>query len=148
MTVRNRIAVMHGVNLDQIGRRNPEHYGGITFTQLEQRIDAFAGELGLDARFFNTNHEGAFVEELHRAVDVADGLVVNAGAWSHYSWAIHDALELAGVPAVEVHLSDVHAREAWRHTSVLADLCIASVVGKGPDGYREGLAALKAELDR
>jgi 3-dehydroquinate dehydratase-2 len=144
--VRNRIAIMHGVNLDQIGRRDPQHYGGITFTQLEQRIDAFAHELGLDARFFNTNHEGEFVEELHRAADVADGLVVNAGAWTHYSYAIHDALQCAGLPAVEVHLSDIHAREEWRRTSVLSELCVATVVGKGPDGYREGLAALKAEL--
>jgi 3-dehydroquinate dehydratase-2 len=144
--VRNRIAIMHGVNLDQIGRRDPQHYGGITFTQLEQRIDGFAHELGLDARFFNTNHEGEFVEELHRAADVADGLVVNAGAWTHYSYAIHDALQCAGLPAVEVHLSDIHAREEWRRTSVLSELCVATVVGKGPDGYREGLAALKAEL--
>jgi 3-dehydroquinate dehydratase II len=143
---RNRIQVMHGVNLDQIGRRDPAHYGGITFRQLEQAIDGFAGELGLDARFVHTNSEAEFVEQLHRVRDVADGVIVNAGAWSHYSRAIGDALQLAGVPAVEVHLSDVMAREQWRHVSVLAEHCIATVTGKGVDGYRDALAALKAEL--
>jgi 3-dehydroquinate dehydratase-2 len=142
----NRIQVMHGVNLDQLGRRDPEHYGAITFRQLEQAIDGFAGELGLDARFFQTNSEGEFVEHLHRVRDVADGIVLNAGAWSHYSRAIGEALAFAGIPAVEVHLSDVMAREQWRHVSVLADGCIATVSGKGVDGYREALAALKAEL--
>ena len=144
---RNRIHVMHGVNLDQIGRRDPRHYGGITLLQLEQTIDGFADDLGLDARFFQTNHEGEYVEELHRVRDLADGVIVNAGAWSHYSRAIGDALQFASVPAVEVHLSDVMAREAWRHVSVLAESCIATVMGKGPDGYRDALAALKAELE-
>jgi 3-dehydroquinate dehydratase-2 len=143
---RNRIHVMHGVNLDQIGRRDPQYYGGITFLQLEQTIDGYAGELGLDARFFQTNHEGEFVEELHRVRDLADGVIVNAGAWSHYSRAIGDALQFAGVPAVEVHLSDVMAREPWRHVSVLAESCIATIMGKGPAGYREALAALKTEF--
>jgi 3-dehydroquinate dehydratase-2 len=143
---RNRIQIMHGVNLDQLGRRDPEHYGGMTFMQLEQAIDAFAAELELDARFFQTNHEGEFVEHLHRVEDVADGLVVNAGAWSHYSRAIGDALSFAGVPAVEVHLSDVMARERWRHQSVLGEHCIATIAGRGVDGYREALAALKSKL--
>jgi 3-dehydroquinate dehydratase-2 len=143
---RNRIQVMHGVNLDQIGRRDPEHYGGITYRQLEQAIDGFAHEIGLDARFVQTNSEGEFVEQLHRVRDVADGIVVNAGAWSHYSRAIGDALQFAGVPAVEVHLSDVMAREEWRHVSVLSDYCIATVMGKGVDGYREALQTLKANL--
>ena len=143
----NRIHVMHGVNLDQIGRRDPRHYGGMTFLQLEQTIDGFAGELGLDARFFQTNHEGEFVEELHRLRDLADAAVINAGAWSHYSRAIGDALQFAAVPAVEVHLSDVMAREAWRHVSVLSESCIATIMGKGPAGYRDALDALRAELE-
>jgi 3-dehydroquinate dehydratase II len=143
---RNRIHVMHGVNLDQIGRRDPQHYGGMTFLQLEQTIDGFAGELGLDARFFQTNHEGEFVEELHRLRDLADAAVINAGAWSHYSRAIGDALQFAGVPTVEIHLSDVMAREAWRHVSVLSESCIATVMGKGPAGYRDALLALKTQL--
>ena len=136
---RNRIQVMHGVNLDQIGRRDPAHYGELTFRQLEQAIDGFARELGLDARFFHTNHEGEFVEHLHRVRDVADGIVMNAGAWTHYSRAIGEALAFVGVPAVEVHLSDVMAREDWRHVSVIGDSCIATVSGKGVDGYREAL---------
>jgi 3-dehydroquinate dehydratase-2 len=145
-TTRNRIHVMHGVNLDQIGRRDPRHYGGMTFLQLEQAIDAIADELELDARFFQTNHEGEFVEELHRVRDLADGAIVNAGAWSHYSRAIGDALQFAGVPAVEVHLSDVLAREPWRHVSVLAEACIATVSGKGVEGYRDAFAALKEAI--
>ena len=110
----NRIYVMHGVNLDQLGRRDPAHYGGMSFLQLEQAIDAYAVELDLNARFFQTNHEGEFVEELHRLVDLADAAIINAGAWSHYSRAIGDALQFAGTPVVEVHLSDVMAREEWR----------------------------------
>ena len=137
---------MHGVNLDQIGRRDPAHYGGMTFLKLEQAIDAYAGELDLDARFFQTNHEGEFVEELHRVRDLADGAIVNAGAWSHYSRAIGDALEFAGIPVVEVHLSDVMTREPWRHVSVLSDSCIATFSGKGVDGYRDAFAALKEAL--
>jgi 3-dehydroquinate dehydratase-2 len=143
---RNRILVMHGVNLDQIGRRDPEHYGGLTFFKLEQAIDAFADEFELDARFFQSNHEGEFIEELHRVEDVADGLIINAGAWSHYSRAVGDALAFVGVPAVEVHLSDVMAREAWRHVSVLSEHCVATVAGRGVDGYRDALEALKSEL--
>jgi len=142
----NRIQIMHGVNLDQLGRRDPRHYGGISFRQLEQTIDGFARELDLDARFFQTNSESEFVEHLHRVEEVADAVIINAGAWSHYSRAIGDALEIAGVPAVEVHLSDVMKREPWRHVSVLADGCIATVAGKGPEGYRDALLAIKAEL--
>ena len=147
MSSHNRIQIMHGVNLDQLDRRDPAYYGGITFRQLEQQIDTFAGELGLDARFFQTNSEGEFVEHLHRVRDVADAIIVNAGAWSHYSRAIGDALQIAGLPAVEVHLSDVMAREEWRRVSVLADDCIATVMGKGVDGYREALQTLKVELE-
>lgn len=142
----NRIHVMHGVNLDQIGRRDPAHYGGMSFLQLEQAIDAFAVELDVDARFFQTNHEGEFVEELHRVVNLADAAIVNAGAWSHYSRAIGDAVQFAGVPVVEVHLSDVQSREPWRHVSVLGDACVATVAGRGVDGYREALVILKREL--
>ena len=142
----NRIYVMHGVNLDQLGRRDPAHYGGMSFLQLEQAIDAFAVELDLNARFFQTNHEGEFVEELHRLVDLADAAIINAGAWSHYSRAIGDALQFAGTPVVEVHLSDVMAREEWRKVSVLSDACVATIAGKGVDGYREALVVLKREL--
>ena len=144
--MRNRVAVLHGVNLDALDRRPAEHYGGLTFTRLEQVIEAFARDLGLEPHFFQSNHEGAFVEELHRASDYADGLLLNPGAWTHYAWSLRDAIELAGLPAVEVHLSDVKHREAFRHTSVITDVCVATVAGKGPDGYREALERLKAEL--
>ncbi|HEU4703564.1 MAG TPA: type II 3-dehydroquinate dehydratase [Conexibacter sp.] len=145
---RNRIAVLHGVNLDQLGRRPASHYGTLTLMQLEARISEWADELGLTVQFFQSNHEGAFVEELHRLEDTVDGLILNPGAWTHYAWAIRDALEIAALPAVEVHLSDVDAREAWRRTSVIGDVCIATVSGKGPDGYREALQRLLQELRR
>jgi len=144
--VRNRVEVMHGVNLGELGRRDSDVYGGLTYTQLEQRIAGFAGELGLEPRFFQTNHEGEFVERLHKLGGLADAIVLNPGAWTHYSWAIHDALELAGLPAVEVHISDVDAREEWRRVSVIRDLCLGRVVGRGIDGYREALALVEREL--
>ena len=100
---------MHGVNLDQLGRRDPAHYGGVTLEELERAISETARELGLEVRFFQTNHEGEFVEHLHRLEGLADAIVLNPGAWTHYSYAIRDALELARLPAVEVHLSDVDA---------------------------------------
>jgi 3-dehydroquinate dehydratase-2 len=142
----NRIEVMHGVNLDQLGRRDPEHYGELTLRELERRISETAGELGLATRFFQTNHEGDFVEHLHRLEGLADGVVLNPGAWTHYSYAIRDALELAELPAIEVHLSDVDRREEWRRRSVIGELCIARVAGKGPSGYRDALERLKQEL--
>ena len=148
MALRNRIEVMHGVNLDQLGRRNPEHYGGLNFDRLEQKIESFARELGFTTRFFQTNAEDEFVEHLHRLEDIADGIVMNPGAWTHYSYAIRDALEIARLPTVEVHLSDVDAREDFRRVSVVRDLCIATVKGQGPDGYREALSRLKEELQR
>ena len=144
--VRNRVEVMHGVNLDQLGRRDPTHYGGLTFEQLELQISDAAHELGLQTRFFQSNHEGEFVEHLHRLEGLADAIVLNPGAWTHYSYAIRDALELTGLPAAEVHLSDVDAREPWRRQSVIAELCVARVAGKGPDGYREALELLRARL--
>ncbi len=147
-TVRNRIEVLHGVNLDQLGRRDPAHYGTLTLEELEVEIGGAAGELGLEARFFRTNHEGEFVERLHRVEGLADGLILNPGAWTHYSYAIRDALELTGLPAVEVHLSDIDAREPWRRVSVIRELCIATVAGKGPEGYLDALVLLRDELRR
>ena len=144
----NRIEVMHGANLDQVGRRDPEQYGGATLTELERKISEFARELGLATRFFQSNHEGDFIEHLHRLEGMADGIVLNPGAWTHYSYAIRDALELAALPAVEIHLSDVDRREEWRRRSVISDLCVARVAGKGADGYREALERLKQELAR
>jgi 3-dehydroquinate dehydratase-2 len=145
---RNRIAVLHGVNLDQLGRRDPAIYGSLSLAELEQRIERRAAALGLRTSFFHTNHEGAFVERLHALGGEADAVLLNPGAWTHYSWAIRDALEIAGLPAVEIHLSDVHAREEWRRTSVIGELCVATVSGQGADGYDEALALLREELGR
>ncbi len=142
----NRVAVMHGVNFDILERRDSTIYGGISLNQLERRIASFAGELGLETTFFQTNSEGEFVEHLHRVPEVADAVLLNAGAWTHYSRAIADALEVTRLPAVEVHLSDVESRDDWRRVSVFDGLVLAKVSGKGPDGYREALARLAAEL--
>ena len=144
--MRNRVEVMHGVNLDQLGRRDPAHYGRVTLEDLERKIKETADELGLEVRFFQTNHEGEFVERLHRLDGLADAIVLNPGAWTHYSYAIRDALELTGLPAVEVHLSDVDAREPWRRQSVIAELCVARIAGKGPEGYRDALEILRTEM--
>lgn len=146
MSARNRVEVMHGVNLDQLGRRDPDHYGSLTLDQLEQEIERRSRELGLSVRFFRTNHEGAFVERLHLLDGVADAVILNPGAWTHYSWAIRDALEISDLPAVEVHLSAVDQREEWRRTSVLDGLVEARISGRGADGYGEALALLAARL--
>jgi 3-dehydroquinate dehydratase-2 len=145
-TARNRVAVLHGVNFDILDRRDPEVYSGLSLSELEQRIGGWAHELGLEPIFFQTNHEGEFVEYLHRLPDLADSSIVNAGAWSHYSRAIADALDVARLPAVEVHLSDVENRDAWRAQSVFDGLVLAKICGKGPDGYREALELLAREL--
>ena len=146
MSARNRVEVMHGVNLDQLGRRPAAVYGELTYDRLQQQVDGYARDLGLQVRFFQTNAESEFVEHLHRLDGLSDAILMNPGAWTHYAWAIRDALEIAGLPAIEVHLSDVAAREEFRRTSVIADLCVASVSGRGPDGYRDALARLKDEL--
>ncbi len=142
----NRIEVLHGVNLDMLGKRDPEHYGTLTLVELEVRIRHWARELGLETSFFSTNSEGEYVERLHQAPELTDGLVLNPGAWTHYSYAVRDALEIAGLAAVEVHLSDVESREQWRGHSVISDLVIGRIHGKGADGYREALELLAREL--
>jgi 3-dehydroquinate dehydratase II len=147
LSARNRVEVMHGVNFDVLERRDPEIYGGLSLTELENRIKRWARELDLEARFFQSNSEGEFVEHLHRLPEVADAVVINAGAWTHYSRAIGDALELARVPAVEVHISEIHSREDWRRVSVFEGMVISQISGKGPDGYREALEILARELE-
>jgi len=137
-----RVAVLNGVNLDVLGRRSPELYGGLSLTKLETRIYEWANELDLNVECRQTNSEGEYVGWCHEALDWAGGIVVNPGAWTHYSYAIHDALELFDVPIVEVHLSDVDQREEWRRVSVISELATRRIVGKGPEGYREALAFL------
>ncbi len=137
-----RIEVLNGVNLDLLGRRDPKTYGGIGLDELETRIYAWAAELDCNVRCRQTNNEGEYVEFCHEALEWADAIVANPAAWTHYSYAIHDALELFSGPIVEVHLSNVDDREEWRRHSVIADLAAKRIMGKGPDGYREALEFL------
>jgi 3-dehydroquinate dehydratase II len=137
-----QVAVLNGVNLDVLDRRDAAVYGGLSLNDLETKIYAWAKELGCTARCRQTNSEGEYVSWCHDALDWADGVVVNPGAWTHYSYAIRDALELLRVPLVEVHLSDLEAREEWRRNSVIAELAAKRIMGKGPDGYRDALVYL------
>jgi 3-dehydroquinate dehydratase-2 len=141
-----QVVVLNGVNLDVLARRDPAVYGGVSLSELETRIYEWASELGCHVRCRQTNHEGEFVEWCHDAHEWADGIIANPGAWSHYSYAIRDALELLNIPIVEVHLSNIEAREDWRKHSVLADLAAKRVIGKGPDGYRDALEFLVAQV--
>lgn len=144
----SRVAVLHGVNLDTLGRRDPAVYGRFTLAELEDRVRAFGDELGLETSFAQTNHEGEYCELIHRAGDEAHGLVLNPGAWTHYSYAIRDALEVAALPAVEVHISAVDGREEWRRRTVIGDLCVRRVQGRGAEGYREALETLRGAIAR
>ena len=139
-----RVLVLNGVNLDILGRRDPKVYGGLTIAELESRIYEWARDLELTVQCRQTNDEGEFIKWCHDSYDTVDGMIVNPGAWTHYQWSIHDALELLTIPIVEVHLSNVDEREEWRRRSVLSDLVDHRVVGKGPDGYREALSHLAA----
>ncbi|MFI5009951.1 MAG: type II 3-dehydroquinate dehydratase [Solirubrobacterales bacterium] len=142
----HRIEVLHGVNLNMLGSRDPAQYGTLTLLELEQQISEWAAALDIEVSFMQTNAESEFVERLHGARDLYDGLILNPGAWTHYSWAIRDALEITALPAIEVHLSDVKAREPWRAVSVIEELCLASIAGHGPEGYRLALERLREKL--
>jgi 3-dehydroquinate dehydratase II len=137
-----QVAVLNGVNLDVLERRDRKLYGGLSLHELETRIYQWARELGCSARCQQTNSEGQYVEWCHDALDWADGVIANPGSWTHYSYAIRDALELLPCPLVEVHLSNIDEREEWRRSSVIAELATKRIVGKGPDGYREALEFL------
>ncbi len=141
-----RVEVLNGVNLDQLERRNPAVYGDLSLRDLESRIYAWAKDLGLSVRCRQTNHEGEYVDWLHETLDTAGGVVLNPAAWTHYSWAIRDAVELLTQPVVEVHLSNVDEREEWRRLSVISDLAAKRITGKGPDGYREALEFLAGRV--
>lgn len=137
------IWLLHGVNLDMLGRRDPGHYGALTLAQLESMVRERAAVRGFSVRCFQTNHEGDLVEKLHQiAREGAEGVIINPGAWTHYSYAIRDALELITAPVAEVHLSAVDSREEWRRHSVIADLAAVRVSGKGAEGYMEAVEAL------
>jgi len=140
-----RVAVLNGVNLDALDRRDPKLYGGVGLAELESRIYEWSKELACTTRCRQTNHEGQYVDWCHDALDWADGVILNPGAWSHYSYAIRDAVELFTVPVVEVHLSKIEEREVWRRESVVSDLAAKRITGKGPEGYREALEFLAAQ---
>ena len=137
-----QVAVLNGVNMNVLADRDPALYGGLSLRDLETRIYGWGEELGLSVRCRQTNHEGQFVDWCHDARGWARGVIVNPGAWTHYSYAIRDAIELFTIPVVEVHLSDITQREEWRARSVIEDVVSTRVLGKGPAGYREALTYL------
>ena len=141
-----RVLVLNGPNLDVLHRRDPKLYGGISLADLETRVYAWAVELGIQARCEQTNHEGRAIDLLHEALDWAGGLIINPGAWTHYSYAIRDAVELFEIPVVETHLSNIDAREDFRRFSVLSDIATHRVMGQGPDGYHVALKLLAGEV--
>jgi 3-dehydroquinate dehydratase-2 len=135
--------LLHGVNLDMLGRRAPSHYGVLTLADLEAFVRNHAVTRGFATRCFQTNHEGGLIEKVHEIVRAgADAVIVNPGAWTHYSYALRDALEMVEAPIAEVHLSAIEEREEWRRHSVIADLAAVRVSGKGPEGYVEAVDAL------
>jgi 3-dehydroquinate dehydratase-2 len=134
------------VNLNMLGQRDPLHYGTLTLTDLDVQIVGWGKELDLEVSCFQTNSESEYVERLHALRGQVAGVILNPGSWTHYAYSLHDALELTGLPAVEVHLSDVQSREPWRRLSVIGDLCLATFSGKGPEGYRLALQRLREEF--
>ena len=136
------VLVLHGVNLNMFGKRDPEQYGTITLAEIDARLVALAAELDVEIEVFQTNVEGAMCDRIHAAhVEGVDAVVINAGAWTHYSYAIRDALAILSIPIVEVHLSNIHAREAFRHQSVIAEIARGQIAGFGAESYLLGLRA-------
>jgi 3-dehydroquinate dehydratase-2 len=137
-----KVLVLHGVNLDMFGRRDPGQYGTSTLDEIDVRTRELGAELGVEVEPFQTNHEGEMCERIHRALDDGtDAVVINAGAWTHYSYAIRDALAILPVPIVEVHMSNVHAREPFREASVFHGIARGQIAGFGVDSYLLGLRA-------
>jgi 3-dehydroquinate dehydratase-2 len=136
-----KVLVLHGVNLNMFGKRDPGQYGTVTLPEIDAAILALGSELGVEVECFQTNIEGELCERVHAAHGTVDAVVINAGAWTHYSYAIRDALAILTVPIVEVHLSNIHAREPFRHHSVLAEIAKGQIAGFGADSYLLGLRA-------
>jgi len=136
-----KVLVLHGVNLDMLGRRDPGQYGTVTLAEINGALETLGRELGVEVECFQANIEGILCERIHRAHGEADAVVINAGAWTHYSYAVRDALAILRVPIVEVHLSNIHAREAFRHDSVIATVAKGQIAGFGLDSYLLGLRA-------
>lgn len=138
-----RCLILHGPNLNLLGTREPEVYGKTTFDDLNRRLKEFARDLGVEIRIIQSNSEGQLIDAIHDAMTWADGIVINPGAYTHYSYAIRDALAAVRLPAIEVHVSNVHAREEWRRHSVVAPVCVGQIIGLGPRGYQIALEAIK-----
>lgn len=146
-TEKRTLGLLHGVNLDMLGDRDPEQYGNLKLGELESQVVAEARRYNMSCITFQSNHEGEMVEKIHELRRRVDGLIINPGAWTHYSYAIHDALELVVAPVIEVHLSDIYTRkEEWRHQSVISDVCALTISGKGPGGYKEAIRWLVERL--
>ena len=139
-----RVLILSGPNLNLLGSRDPAVYGTTTLAELEDSCRRWGAALGIEVEAFQSNHEGALIDRIHAAVGAVDAIVFNPGALTHYSYALHDAIEAVPLPTVEVHLSDISRREEWRRTSVVRPACVASIAGKGVEGYREALELLAA----
>jgi 3-dehydroquinate dehydratase-2 len=144
---KHRFLVIHGPNLNLLGRREPEHYGTLGLSEIDHKIDAWAAERTVEVRTLQSNHEGAIIDAIQEAAAWADGLVINPGAYTHYSYAIRDAIAASGLPTIEVHLSNVCAREPFRHRSVTAPACRGQISGLGWRGYLLALEALVTALE-
>ena len=142
----SRILVLHGPNLNLLGRREPEVYGRLTVDEIGERLQACAAEMEMELRIVQSNHEGELIDAIHQALGWAVGLIINPGAYGHTSYAIRDAIAAVGLPAVEVHLSNVYAREPFRHTSVIAPVCLGQISGFGWRSYVLGMGALRDHL--
>lgn len=143
-----KILVLNGINLCMTGKRDTSVYGTASLDDINKGLKEWADGKGIELDFFTTNYEGAMAEKLHSARAEFDGIVMNAGAWSHYSIGLRDAISAANIPVVEVHMSNVYAREEFRHTQVLAPVCVGQISGFGADSYRLGIEALEEHIKR